>query len=297
MQPAGGIGDKLFRRRIPPIVRAAPCVRARRLDDREVWCVLIDSVQSQANRMEEALLAAAAGDPVARHGRLSRSRTTAAGADHVAGCPAPRIRCHPRDSGRWPFMESEQGRRLAAARRRRQPRCWKSRHRRCCSGLGIARGRRRAGSQVPARAGVGDHRCGYAGRGTSAGPAHRQDGTADGVGAPAAASIRLAYAQGRGVQEPDRLEHRQGSSGQGSQEGAAVGDQPRQYRADRGTPGSYLRVRRAPGVLTLAGLRRLRFGGGKRDAPGERCWPRLAWWRFRAGRERVCATLALRPRV
>ena len=34
----------------------------RRLDDREVWCVLIDSVQSQANRMEEALLTVLSDD-------------------------------------------------------------------------------------------------------------------------------------------------------------------------------------------------------------------------------------------
>jgi CRISPR-associated protein Csb1 len=30
----------------------------RRIDGAEVWCVLVDSVQSQANRLEEALLAA-----------------------------------------------------------------------------------------------------------------------------------------------------------------------------------------------------------------------------------------------
>ena len=35
---------------------------SRRLDDREVWCVLIDSVQSHANRMEEALLTVLSDD-------------------------------------------------------------------------------------------------------------------------------------------------------------------------------------------------------------------------------------------
>ncbi len=60
LQPAGGPGDKVF----PPTYatdKAAPTRYAferRRLDGREVETVLLDSVASQANRMEEALLAA-----------------------------------------------------------------------------------------------------------------------------------------------------------------------------------------------------------------------------------------------
>jgi len=60
LEPAGGPGDKVF----PPthsvderkaVTRYA--FERRRLDGLEVDCVLIDSVQSQANRMEEALQA------------------------------------------------------------------------------------------------------------------------------------------------------------------------------------------------------------------------------------------------
>jgi CRISPR-associated protein Csb1 len=58
--PAGGPGDKIF----PPTHAvdqnnknpgAKYAFETRRIDGREVQCVLIDSVQSQANRMEEAL--------------------------------------------------------------------------------------------------------------------------------------------------------------------------------------------------------------------------------------------------
>lgn len=54
LQPAGGEGDKVFP---PTYAGAVYAVEQRRLPDREepVTCVLLDSVQSQANRMEEAL--------------------------------------------------------------------------------------------------------------------------------------------------------------------------------------------------------------------------------------------------
>lgn len=62
LQPAGGRGSKVF----PPTYAGATyATEMRRLPDRDepVPCVLLDSVQSQANRMEEALQAAVdAGD-------------------------------------------------------------------------------------------------------------------------------------------------------------------------------------------------------------------------------------------
>ena len=52
-QPAGGPGDKIF----PPTYEGGSyATELRRLDGEEVPCVLLDSVQSQANRMELALL-------------------------------------------------------------------------------------------------------------------------------------------------------------------------------------------------------------------------------------------------
>lgn len=128
LQPVGGRGDKIFPPTYPGEGRNAPprhVFERRRVDDGEVWCVLIDSVQSQANRLEEALLAAA----------------DEAGSD--AGIPLPFVTVDFRDAGLEPleritsldaphrvydaimrdslldgvpFMESLDGRSLAAAK-------------------------------------------------------------------------------------------------------------------------------------------------------------------------------------
>ncbi|MFQ5704121.1 MAG: type I-U CRISPR-associated protein Cas7, partial [Gemmatimonadales bacterium] len=57
LQPAGGPGDKVFPPTYQGAVYAVEERRIRRDDGTEVVvsCVLLDSVQSQANRMEEAL--------------------------------------------------------------------------------------------------------------------------------------------------------------------------------------------------------------------------------------------------
>ena len=66
LQPVGGRGDKIFPPTYPPERGAqnnSPrhVFEYRRVDGEAIWCVLIDSVQSQANRLEEALLSAANG--------------------------------------------------------------------------------------------------------------------------------------------------------------------------------------------------------------------------------------------
>ena len=61
LQPAGGPGDKIFPPTYPGDGTNAPprhVSEIRRIEGQNVECVLIDSVQSQANRLEEALLAA-----------------------------------------------------------------------------------------------------------------------------------------------------------------------------------------------------------------------------------------------
>jgi CRISPR-associated protein Csb1 len=54
LQPAGGEGDKVFP---PTFAGAVYAVEQRRVHGKDgaVTCVLLDSVQSQANRMEVAL--------------------------------------------------------------------------------------------------------------------------------------------------------------------------------------------------------------------------------------------------
>ena len=59
LQPAGGPGDKVF----PPTYkddrnRTVYATEERLIDGELVPCVLLDSVQSQANRLEQALLTA-----------------------------------------------------------------------------------------------------------------------------------------------------------------------------------------------------------------------------------------------
>src|SRR5258705_1728600 len=59
LQPVGGRGDKIFPPTYPGERRddsPRHVYERRRLNDREIWCVLVDSVQSQANRLEECLL-------------------------------------------------------------------------------------------------------------------------------------------------------------------------------------------------------------------------------------------------
>lgn len=56
LQPAGGAGDKIF----PPTYATGDgnlryAAETRRVGGNEVSCILVDSVASQANRMEEAL--------------------------------------------------------------------------------------------------------------------------------------------------------------------------------------------------------------------------------------------------
>jgi CRISPR-associated protein Csb1 len=60
LQPIGGKNDKIFPPTYPEERRGQGprhVFERRHIDGREVWCVLVDSVQSQANRLEEALLA------------------------------------------------------------------------------------------------------------------------------------------------------------------------------------------------------------------------------------------------
>jgi CRISPR-associated protein Csb1 len=62
LQPVGGKGDKIFPPTYPPESSRGPArhvFETRRVEGKDVRCVLIDSVQSQANRLEEALLKAA----------------------------------------------------------------------------------------------------------------------------------------------------------------------------------------------------------------------------------------------
>lgn len=127
LQPVGGAGDKLFPPTYPPppgARRDAPprhVFERRRVNDGDVWCVLIDSVQSQANRLEEALLAAAEqGGVRIPYVTVDFRAANLEPLERITSLDAPH-RVYDailRDSlmDGEPFMQSQVGRRLAAAK-------------------------------------------------------------------------------------------------------------------------------------------------------------------------------------
>jgi CRISPR-associated protein Csb1 len=123
LQPVGGKGDKIFPPTYPGEGRNAPpkhVYERRRLNGADVWCVLVDSVQSQANRLEECLLAAIADGVPIPHVEVDFSTAGLDGISKITSLDAPH-RVYDailRDSlyEGTPFMESEIGRRLAKAK-------------------------------------------------------------------------------------------------------------------------------------------------------------------------------------
>lgn len=124
LQPAAGPGSLIFPPTYPGEGRNDPprhVFERRRMDGREIVCVLIDSVQSQANRMEEALLQAA------RDGRLTLPRVEVDFSGEELEFPVGRISVLEaphrifdaivRDSemNGTPFPKSELGKRLLGA--------------------------------------------------------------------------------------------------------------------------------------------------------------------------------------
>ena len=97
----------------------------RRIDGEDVWCVLVDSVQSQANRMEEALLAATDAEDQEELVQIPYVTVDFSGAGleplvRITSLDAPH-RVYDailRDSllAGEPFMQSEEGKRLASAK-------------------------------------------------------------------------------------------------------------------------------------------------------------------------------------
>jgi CRISPR-associated protein Csb1 len=90
------------------------------LEDKDVWCVLVDSVQSQANRLEECLLQAIADGIPIPHVVVDFSAANLEGISKITSLDAPH-RVYDailRDSllGKESFMESDIGKRLAKAK-------------------------------------------------------------------------------------------------------------------------------------------------------------------------------------
>jgi CRISPR-associated protein Csb1 len=125
LQPIGGTGDKIFPPTYPGEGGRNPPPRhvyeRRRVDGADVWCVLVDSVQSQANRLEEALLAAVRERAIELpYVTVDFAGRELAGIGEITSLDAPH-RVYDailRDSllGGEPFMKSALGLRLAEAK-------------------------------------------------------------------------------------------------------------------------------------------------------------------------------------
>ena len=125
LQPVGGRGDKIFPPTYPAEERRGSgpqhVLERRRIAGADVWCALVDSVQSQANRLEEALLAALReGAAVVPHLTVDFRQAQLAGIEEITSLDAPH-RVYDailRDSllDAEPFPKSELGVRLAKAK-------------------------------------------------------------------------------------------------------------------------------------------------------------------------------------
>jgi CRISPR-associated protein Csb1 len=122
LQPVGGKGDKIFPPTYPGEGRNAPprhVYERRRLSGGDVWCVLVDSVQSQANRLEECLLEAIRDGLPIPYVEVDFTEARLDGISKITSLDAPH-RVYDailRDSlyEDKPFMESDIGQRLAKA--------------------------------------------------------------------------------------------------------------------------------------------------------------------------------------
>lgn len=123
LQPVGGPGDKIFPPTYPGEGRNAPprhVYERRRVNGGEAWCVLVDSVQSQANRLEDCLLAAIGEGLTVPHVVVDFTDAGLDGIARITSLEAPH-RVYDailRDSllGDEPFMKSAVGQRLARAK-------------------------------------------------------------------------------------------------------------------------------------------------------------------------------------
>lgn len=122
LQPLGGKGDKIFPPTYPGDGRNAPprhVYERRRVNGQESWCALIDSVQSQANRLEECLLDAIRDGVTIPHVIVDFADAGLEGITGITSLEAPH-RVYDailRDSSLngEPFMNSAVGKRLAKA--------------------------------------------------------------------------------------------------------------------------------------------------------------------------------------
>jgi len=123
LQPIEGPGAKIFPPTYPGQKRDEPqhVFERRRIDGQDVWCVLVDSVQSQTNRLEEFLLEAVRQKAIELpYVSVDFSEAHLGGLTEITSLEAPHrlFDAILRDSelNSTPFMKSENGKALIAAK-------------------------------------------------------------------------------------------------------------------------------------------------------------------------------------
>lgn len=124
LQPVEGKGGKIFPPTYPGERSNDPArhvFERRRVDGRDVWCVLVDSVQSQANRLEECLLQAVRSKSIELpYVFVDFSSENLDGLTEITSLDAPHrlFDAILRDSelGGKPFMKSDKGLALVATK-------------------------------------------------------------------------------------------------------------------------------------------------------------------------------------
>jgi CRISPR-associated protein Csb1 len=124
LQPIEGAGAKIFPPTYPGPRKDDPAQHVferRRIDGGELWCVLVDSVQSQSNRLEDFLLESAREKRIELpYVSVDFSEAKLDGLAEITSLEAPHrlFDAILRDSelDGTPFMKSEQGRKLVSAK-------------------------------------------------------------------------------------------------------------------------------------------------------------------------------------
>ena len=123
LQPIEGPGAKIFPPTYPGSKKDEPqhVFERRRIDGQDLWCVLVDSVQSQSNRLEEFLLEAARQNAIELpYVSVDFSDAHLDGLSEITSLEAPHrlFDAILRDSeiAGTPFMRSEKGKALIAAK-------------------------------------------------------------------------------------------------------------------------------------------------------------------------------------
>jgi CRISPR-associated protein Csb1 len=261
MQPAGGKGATLF----PPTYRdVGHLIYTRRIDQQDIPCVRLDSIQSQANRMELAL----AG--LLETGELKLPLVEVQFSDSfvVNSLTAPHriydaiLRDSELDGARW--LETEAGRRLRAARPENARAVFEISPTSLVFGAWYSTGINARGSEAKFERLVTSEI-----DGVGVQVARRAAVRKDPLNVPAEVRVYVPKGESDWYLEPVRGEDEKlYEGGEKSKPSGVVHSNILSGVEERGVTIDYAEMRQ---VVTLAGVRKLRFGNAEQNAAARTC--------------------------